>query len=92
MRKLVLNGLVILGVANFLIFAAIAIAIGGDAYNGKIENGHFFLGNHGRFTEVSQATFNYSLAHVRSLFVTHPVAALAWLIDRAGRGKRIGRL
>jgi hypothetical protein len=61
---------------NFLAFMAVAGNIGGDALNGKIVDGHFFLGSHGHFTEVTQAVFNYSAWHARSVFFTHPLAFL----------------
>jgi hypothetical protein len=44
--------------------------------NGKIGGGHFYLASHGKFTEVSEAVYAYSLWHARSLFVTHPLAML----------------
>jgi hypothetical protein len=67
-------------ILNFMAFFVIAGGIGGDAANGKIVNGHFFLGDHGRFTEVTQAIFNYSKWHVRSLFLTQPLGMLLLFI------------
>jgi len=61
---------------NFVVFCLVAVGIGGDAVNGKIVAGHFYLAEHGKLTEVSEAVFTYSLWHVRSLFVTHPLAIL----------------
>jgi hypothetical protein len=68
-------------------FVAVASLLGGDATNGKIANGHFFLANHGKLTEVSEGVFRYSLWHARSLFITHPLAmasddGLWWLARR----------
>jgi hypothetical protein len=65
-----------LGILNFLAFVIVAFAIGGDAVNGKMVGGHFYLANHGKLTEVSEAVYTYSLWHVRSVFVTHPLAIL----------------
>ena len=65
-----------LGVLNFLAFVIVAVAIGGDAVNGKTIGGHFYLGCHGKLTEVSEAVYAYSLWHVRSVFATHPLAML----------------
>ena len=62
---------------NFVVFFFVAIAIGGDAVNGKIVGGHFYLANHGKLTEVSEAVFTYSRWHVYSLIVTHPLAMLS---------------
>jgi hypothetical protein len=61
---------------NFVAFLAISSGIGGDALNGKTVDGHFFLGDHGRFTEVTEAVFSYSGWHATSLFVTHPLGML----------------
>jgi hypothetical protein len=65
---------------NFVAFLAIASGIGGDALNGKIVDGHFYLGSHGKFTEVTQAVFDYSRWHARSLFVAHPLGMLLLFI------------
>ena len=64
------------GMVNFFIFVSIALGLGGDAINGKIENGHYFLRSHGHFTEVTSGIFIYSKWHTYSLFVTHPLAML----------------
>jgi hypothetical protein len=66
-----------LGILNFLAFVAGAFVLGGDAANGKIAGGHFYLAEHGKLTEVSEAVYTYSLWHVRSVFLTHPLAILA---------------
>ena len=36
---------------------------GGSASNGKIENGKYYLGEHGTYTEVSEEWFDISLWH-----------------------------
>lgn len=74
-----------MGILNFLVFVVIAIAIGGDAVNGRIVDGHFYVANHGRLTEVSQAVYTYSLWHVRSIFVTHPLAILTGYLAQRER-------
>lgn len=60
--------------SNFAIFWIVGVAIGGDAINGKIVGSHFYLGSHGKLTEVSETIYTYSLWHARSLFITHPLA------------------
>lgn len=79
---------------NFVIFCIVGIAIGGDALSGKVVGTHFYLGNHGRFTEVSEAIYTYSLWHARSLLLTHPLlfltGALALRQQRAMKQKRDG--
>lgn len=67
--------LFILGLLNFMAFWMISLAIGGDA--DTVENGRFFVASRGRFTEVSELTWNYSYYHTRSLWISHPVAVLS---------------
>lgn len=69
-----------LGVLNFMAFAIIALCLGGDAVNGRSENGRYFLSSHGKNTEVSEAVFNYSRMHVYSVFITHPLAIVSGII------------
>ena len=40
---------------NFVLFWLLAVYLGGDAINGKIQGDHFYLMAHGKFTEVSEA-------------------------------------
>jgi hypothetical protein len=73
-----------IGLANFLVFWVVAVFIGGDALNGYMSDGHYFLASHGRFTEVSGAVFTYSKWHATSVFFTHPLAMLCgWLLTRS---------
>ena len=74
-------------IVNFIAFVIIAILIGGDTVNGKIESGHYFLASHGGLTEVSARVFTYSQWHARSLFVTHPLGmiAIGWISFRRKR-------
>jgi hypothetical protein len=76
----------IVGFLNFLLFLAGALYLGGDAVNGKIENGKYYLwgysyheGTKG-YTEVSQAIFDYSRWHVYSVMTTSPLMILAGLV------------
>jgi hypothetical protein len=63
----------IVGFINFFWVFAESTAMG-DALHGKIVDGHYFLGNHGTYTEVDQGTFEWSRIHSLSLIVTHPIA------------------
>lgn len=69
-------------IANFLIFFVIGVFIG-DALNGKIEEGHYYLSNHGNLLEVNYVVFMYSKLHALSMLVTHPLgmiaAGLSWI-------------
>ena len=64
----------LIGIANFFWFLLESLSIGGDALNGHIRDGHYFVGSHGSYTEVSAATWNWSRAHALSVLVTHPLA------------------
>lgn len=43
--------------ANFALCGLIAAGVGGEAITGHSTSGHYFLNNHGRFTEVDHVTF-----------------------------------
>jgi hypothetical protein len=64
----------LVALANFFVFVVIALCIGGSAIGGKIENGKYYVFSHGRYTEVSPATFEYSQIHTYSVFATVPLA------------------
>lgn len=68
------------GWLNFLFFWIAAVTLGGDAVNGKVEGGHYYLDSHGHLTEVSRGVFMYSRIHTYSIFITHPLAILAAVV------------
>ena len=78
----------VFNIINFLVFVGVAKKLGGDAINGKIEGGRYFLASHGHFTEVSANVFAYSRVHATSLVVTVPMGLLAgaccvfWLMEQ----------
>lgn len=61
---------------NFAAFWIISLSLGGDALNGKIQNGRYYVGNHGRYTEVSKEIWTYSKIHTTSIWVTHPIGII----------------
>jgi len=63
-----------LAIVNFFGALAGAIYLRGDALNGKIEGGKYFLNWHGQFTEVSAGVFTYSRWH---LFISMALLAAA---------------
>jgi hypothetical protein len=79
--------LMVPGLLNFLTFWIISAAIGGDAFNGKYEQGHFYLGSHGALTEVTESLFVYSKWHARSLLLTHPIAMISIYFWERMKGK-----
>jgi len=74
-------------IVNFVVFVAIAVPLGGDALNGMARDGHYYLMQHGIYTEVSRPVFIYSTIHTLSLFVTTPIGVVAGLRARF-RSKR----
>jgi hypothetical protein len=79
-RKTVVSVLGILALLNFTVFWFVAISIGGDAVNGKVADGRYYLANHGVLTEVSHPVYLYSYIHVLSVFVTHSLFVLSALV------------
>jgi hypothetical protein len=75
---------VVIGSANFFWFFIESARLGGDALNGSVREGHYFVVSHGSTTEVDRATWEWSRFHAMSLFVTHPLALVggAYLLLR----------
>jgi hypothetical protein len=71
-----------LAIANFLSFVIVAVALGGDAWNGTERDGRYFLMMHGVYRQVSKGVFLYSQAHTASLFLTQPLGIIAALRAR----------
>lgn len=71
-----------IAVANFVVFVAIAVPLGGDALNGAARDDHYYLMQHGIYTEVSKPVFTYSAIHALSLFVTTPLGIVLALRAR----------
>ena len=57
----------VLAALNFVVLLIITAQIGGDAMNGKIEARHYFVGNHGVYTEVSRRVWILSYLHTLQL-------------------------
>ena len=55
-----------LAILNFLGFIVSSQYLGGDALNGHVQNGHYFLCAHGSCAEVSQTLWTYSYWHALS--------------------------
>lgn len=74
------TAILILCILNFVAFGVGAMVLGGSAANGIVRDGRYFLSEHGKETEVSKEVWTYSLWHSRSLFVTHPLAFILFMI------------
>jgi hypothetical protein len=76
----------VLAVANFLLFAGISLAIGGDALNGKVEQGRYFLwGRHQAYLETTRQVYWFSKVHGFSVFILPPLALLVQSLVRRSR-------
>jgi hypothetical protein len=65
---------VVVGFANFFWFMIESTRLGGDALNGFVRDGQYFVTSRGSATEVDRATYEWSRFHSVSVFVTHPLA------------------
>lgn len=75
-------------IMNFLLFGLISFALGGDALGGKVEEGRYYLGSHGHYTdEVHYVIFLYSKLHNHSVFVSMPLLVLASFIYWITKGR-----
>lgn len=70
-----------IGIGNLFLYLLITPMIGGSAASGRVRNGHYYLGEHGRYTEVSARTYAFNRLHGQSLVFTLPVGlmCLLWL-------------
>ena len=67
--------IMILGIANGIVFFTTSVAIGGDA--DRIEAGRYYVSSRGRLTEVSEAVWIYSDYHRTITWFTSLLTVLA---------------
>lgn len=75
-----------IALVNWSAFMIADIVMGGSAFAGRIEGGHYFLGDHGSYTEVSRTVFVWSAIHTTSAIlglVLVGIASNAWKRARA---------
>jgi hypothetical protein len=70
----------VVAIVNFMAFWLVAVSCGGDAWNGYVKDGRYFLGSHGAYTEVSRSFWTYSYYHVLLTWVTHGTAFIGMAI------------
>lgn|SRR5262249_30488002 len=77
-RKVKLICLTLFAVAwiNFVIFFVVATMIGGDAINGKVIGGRYYVAQHSHYTEVTKPVYVYSRFHVYTVWILHPIGML----------------
>jgi len=75
---------IVVGFANFLAFFVVSAAIGGDALNGHVTDGHYYVASHGSYTEVPQLAWTASWIHAVVTKVSWPlvILAMAFLLFR----------
>jgi hypothetical protein len=74
---------------NFLIFGGMAAKLGGDAWNGYAEKGHYFLRQHGQFTQVSESVFQYSWWHVFTVVWSFPIVMIGNLATKPPEQRKL---
>jgi hypothetical protein len=74
---------------NFLALITASIWLGGNALQGKVEDGRYWIGEDNKLREVSAGTYWFSLLHVGSVFLTHPMGMFAgWRGHRRAKNAR----
>jgi len=73
---------VVVGAINFFWFIAESSSLGGDALNGRVVDGHYFVCAHGACREVAQGIWEWNRLHAVSVWITHPAAivGMAYLL------------
>jgi hypothetical protein len=80
-RRKICNALIAIAAVHFAVFVATIVMLGGDALTGRVEDGHWFLGNHGQFLEVSHTAWLLSAILGRTLvYGTFPLGVIAALL------------
>ena len=80
--------IIILGLANFLVYSVVYLSIGGEAANGEVRHGasvngqseiHYFVSDRGQPVEVSRCVWIYSAVHSTSIWITMGAVLLSML-------------
>jgi hypothetical protein len=80
---LAVAAIVVTGVLGLTFFAE-TLALGGDALNGRVVDGHYYVSNKGAYTEVTADQWNLSRIHGIAMFVSFPfgMVGMAFLLFR----------
>jgi hypothetical protein len=73
--------LILAALADFILFYAVTLVIGGDGLSGMEKGGHYFVSNHGQLTEVGYGAWMFTRVQAVSLFVLWPAALVCIGID-----------
>lgn len=69
--------IVAMAVYGVVTFVAETQRLGGDALNGYVQDGHYYVADHGRYTEVTPEQWELSRAHTIRMLVMQPLAVVA---------------
>jgi hypothetical protein len=86
--RIVLGILALAVVLNLVSWLGFTVTQGGDALNGKIEDGRYYLGSHGHYTEVSVGKYQFSRCQTVSNMIILPIViggSLLWEYRRRGK-------
>lgn len=71
---------VVLGFVNFFWFMAASSALGGDALNGHVTDGHYYVASHGTYTEVSESAWTANRIHAMITMASWPIVILTMVL------------
>lgn len=75
---------IVTAVTVFFVFMASSALLGGDALNGHVVDGHCFVSDHGKYTEVSAADWNLNHSIGLAMMILWPfaMASAAFILFR----------
>ena len=85
-RNLICIWIIFGGLANFIVYTVAYSYIGGDARNGQVRSGKYYVGGHfihgldGQFAEVPKGVWIYSYLHSISIWPTIAAVLLSTLV------------
>lgn len=79
--------LFVAAVVNFAVWGMLNSYIRGDALNGTIRDGKYYVAAKGKYTEVSRRVYVYSYVHTVSQFVMFGAMFITGALEAFGRPK-----
>jgi hypothetical protein len=86
--RLVFQLLFALALLNFMLFLVSDALLNGNAAQGMVRNGHYYLAMRSQLTEVSRPVFLYSQWVTSSLLLTIPLGMVSAFLLRQENGGR----
>jgi hypothetical protein len=82
----------LLWVANFFWTLSLSAQYGGGALNGFVRDGHYYLGQHGAYIQVSQATWELIRLHELGIWLGAPlvIVSFGYLLFTVGFPRSMG--